>query len=290
MRALNRIVAAVDNSKIADEVLKRALLLAKDENSAVTVIHTIDVPWFDRPDFFGGEEIKEIDETQIKKKIEDKIKKLNKDTNIKYSIFVSRGDASDKIIHIAKQENAQIIILGAHSKDDITTKKFGSTAQKVTQESHIPVLVVKNLAKEDYKKVLVPTDLSDFSKKSIQFAKNIFSEDDIKLVYLYYQPVKIDMDFYNLSYEDKEMLNKNILFLAKQDLDKFKIDIDIKNAELIESSTTIENDLINYMQENNNDLIIMGSHGTKNIQSFLFGSTASFLMKESPSDILVYVP
>jgi len=33
----------------------------------------------------------------------------------------------------------------------------------------------------------------------------------------------------------------------------------------------------------------VGSHGIKNIRSFLFGSTASYLMKESPSDILVYV-
>ncbi|MEA3497827.1 MAG: universal stress protein [Campylobacterota bacterium] len=290
MEVLKRIVAAVDNSKIADEVLKRALLLAEEDDCVVTVVHTIDVPWFDAPKFFGGDEFKEIDEIQIKKKIEEKVEKLTKGTNVKYSVFVSSGDASGKIIHIAQQEDAQIIILGAHGKDDITTKKFGTTAQKVTQDSHIPVLVVKNRAEVDYKNILVPTDLSEFSQKSIQFTKNVFKNNDIKLVHIYQQPVKIDEEFYNLSYEEKELLNKRILFFAKQDLEKFEKSVDIQKGELIESSTTVEDDLTNVIKNNNNDLVIMGSHGTKNIHSFLFGSTASFLMKESPSDILVYVP
>ena len=290
MGTLNRIIAAVDNSKIADEVLKRALLLANGEDCVITVVHTIDVPWFDTPDFFGGEEIKEIDEIQIKKKIEEKVQKLNKDTNIKYSVLISRGDASDKIVHIAQQENAQIIILGAHSKEDITTKKFGSTAQKVTQDSHLPVLIVKNQASEDYKNILVPTDVSEFSQKSILFAKKIFNEELMKLAYLYQYANSYDIDFYNLSPEDEELINERMKFHANEHLERFEKSVGIKKGNLIENSINIDDDLINLIKKNDNDLVIIGSHGTKNIKSFLFGSTASFLMKESPSDILVYVP
>ena len=288
MGTLNRIIAAIDSSKIADEVLKRALLLAKNEDSQITIVHTIDVPWFDVPDYFG-KETKEIDETQIRKKIESKIQELNEDTNIKCSVLVSKGDAADKIIYEAKRENAQMIILGAHSKEDMTTKKFGSTAQKVTQESHLPVLVVKNPANENYKNILAPTDLSEFSQKSIIFTKEVFEKDDIKLAYIYQQPSGTDMDFYSLAPEEKEILNKRIKLYAKQDLEKFEKSVGIEKGELVDSSTTIENDLVNFIKKNNNDLVIVGSHGIKNIRSFLFGSTASYLMKESPSDILVYV-
>ncbi len=290
MGILNKIIVGVDNSKIADEVLKRAFLLASGENCSITVVHTISVPWFDTPDYFGGEEVKKIDESEIKKKIEEKVIKLNQDANINCSVLVCRGDVSDKIIHEANQQNAQLIILGAHSKEDLTTKKFGSTAQKITQNSHIPVLVVKNLANQNYKNILVPTDLSDFSQKSILFTKKIFKEGTIKLAYIYQQPVDMDMDFYNLTYEEKLTLNKKIEFYAKNDLKKFKKDVGIEQGDFIESSTIIENDLINFIEKNSTDLVIIGSHGVKNIKSFLFGSTASFLMKESPSDILVYVP
>ncbi|MCK5110587.1 MAG: universal stress protein [Arcobacteraceae bacterium] len=290
MGTLNRIVAAIDNSQMADEVLKRALLLANKGNCVITVVHTIDVPWFDKPDFFGGEEIKEIDEIQIKKKIEEKVEKLNKDTNIKYSVLISRGDASDKIVHIAQQENAQIIILGAHSKEDITTKKFGSTAQKVTQNSHLPVLVIKNQANEYYKNILIPTDVSEFSQKSILFAKKIFDEESMKLAYLYQYANSYDIDFYSFGPEDEKLINERMEFHANEHLEKFKKSVGIEKGNLIESSTSIDDDLINLIEKNNNDLVIIGSHGTKNIKSFLFGSTASFLMKESPSDILVYIP
>ncbi len=290
MGTLNRIIAAVDNSKIADEVLKRALLFAKNEDSVVTIVHTIDVPWFDTPNFFGGTKIKETDETQIKKKIEQKVQKLNKDTNVKCIVLINKGDAPDRITHIAKQENAQIIILGAHSKEDIKTKKFGSTAQKVTQESHIPVLVVKNKANESYKNILVPTDVSEFSQESILFTKKIVNKESIELAYLYQYTNSYDIDFYNLSPIDEELINERVKFHATEHLKKFKKSVDIDKGELIESSTSIDNDLINLIIKNNNDLVLIGSHGTKNIISFLFGSTASFLMKESTSDILVYVP
>ena len=290
MGTLNKIIVAMDNSKISEEVLKRALLLADEKNCSIAVVHAISAPWFDIPDYFGGKEIKDINETDIREKIEHRVQKLSQDTNIKCSVLVSKGDIADIIIYEAKHQNAQMIILGAHSKKDLKTKKFGSIAQKVTQNSHLPVLVVKTPAVHNYKNILVPSDLSDFSKKSILFTKNIFKQGVIKLVYIYQQPVDVDMDFYDLSFDEKVKLNEGVELFAKEDLKNFEKDVDIEKGDFIESSTTIENDLTNFIEKNGNDLVIIGSHGVKNITSFLFGSTASFLMKESPSDILVYVP
>ncbi|MEA3497626.1 MAG: universal stress protein [Campylobacterota bacterium] len=303
MRDLNKILIAIDNSKISDEVLRRGFLLAKGCNSRVVVLHIIESPLFDKPDYFGKSG-KSVDLNQIKRDIDDRIQKIDNGSDVDYSIFVIQGDIADEIIYESKHQNAQMIVLGAHSKDDLSIKEFGTTALWVTQESHLPVLVVKNRVEGEYRNILAPTDLSEFSEKSILFSKNIFNKEYINTVYLYERTENLNIDFsnfapegeslivdfYNISVEDEELINLKIRAYARRNLEVFEERINISKGEIIESKTDINNDINTLLKENKNDLVIVGSHGTKNIKSFLFGSTASYLMKESRSDILVYVP
>ena len=290
MGTLDKIIVAIDNSKISEEVLKRALLLANKNGSIIVIVHIINTPLFEAPDYFGGDKTQKIDQDEIKSQIENKIATLNNNPNIKCLVLVDSGDISDKIIHEAKQIDGQMIILGAHSTEELTTKKVGTTAKKIIQDSHLPIIIVKNPANKIYNNILAPTDLSDFSKKSILFTKNILKDGNIKLVYIYEEPVDKYIDYYNLSQEDKLVLDKKTESYIKADLKKFKENVGIETSDFIKCEITLENDLVNHIKNHKNDLVIIGSHGVKNIESFLFGSTAAFLMAESSSDILVYVP
>ena len=47
--------------------------------------------------------------------------------------------------------------------------------------------------------------------------------------------------------------------------------------------------MINYIKNGSYDLVVVGSRGTAGVNALL-GSVAAYILRESSSDILVYVP
>lgn len=283
MGTINNIVAAIDTSAMADEVLKRAIALAKREKAQLTVLHSIDIPWFES--LFG-----EVGDTEeVRKKLEEKMEELKGGSDVDYFVTVTRGDSADAIVYESNRLKSDLIIMGAHGKKSIKEVFFGSTAHSVVQKSHLPVLIIKTPAATEYKKILAVTDLSEASAKSILFAKKLFGDSDIKIAYAYAQIDDMAVDFYNLG-EMKETYREKVRAITKQDVEKFQEAVGIENTEIIESLSSVSEVLLEKAKRDNCDLVLLGAHGVKASDSILFGSTTSFLMKAAPSDVLVYVP
>ena len=54
------------------------------------------------------------------------------------------GKPGDVIVHYAAEHNADLIVIGTHTRKAKDGGLLGSTARHVTQHSHVPVLVVPN--------------------------------------------------------------------------------------------------------------------------------------------------
>jgi nucleotide-binding universal stress UspA family protein len=283
MGVLNNIIAAIDTSAMADEVLKRAIALAKDKNAQITVLHSIDIPLFEK--LFG----EVMGEEAIRKKIEKKMQLLNAEAKVDYLITITRGSPSDAIVYEANRLKSGLIVIGAHGKEDIIDTFFGSTVHNVVQKSHLPVLIIKRPVSGDYKNILAPTDLSETSAKSIRFAKELFTHTDIKLAYAYSQVSDMAMDIYNL-HDEKEAYRKKVRVIEKQNAESFKKKVGIDAIEIIESFYSVSEALLKTVEQHCSDLIILGAHGVEVSDTILYASTASFLMERASSDVLIYVP
>ncbi len=53
------------------------------------------------------------------------------------------GNAAEKIVHFAKSNQIDLIVIGAHGKSGIERFMFGSTTEKVMRTCDVPVLEVK---------------------------------------------------------------------------------------------------------------------------------------------------
>ncbi|WP_345976991.1 universal stress protein [Sulfurimonas sp. HSL3-7] len=283
MGILNNIVAAIDTSVMADEVLKRAILLAKKENAQITVLHSIDIPLFDKP--FGNVD----DEANIKGKIAEKMDALNSEAKVDYFVTITRGNPSDEIVYEANRLQSDLIIIGAHGRQSIRDTFFGSTAHNVTQKSHLPVLIVKTPAKDDYKNILALTDLSEASKKNIRFAQELFEDATINVSYAYQQMSELSVDFYNLESE-RELYKEQLRAQVEEDVEAFQKSLSLDNTEVIEGFDPVSEMLLETAKKQKCDLVLLGAHGIKVSDTVLYGSTASYLMKTVPSDVLIYVP
>ena len=284
MKEVKEILVSIDKSAMAKEVLGRAISIAKKQDAQLVVIHVIETPLIELP-FLNS-----VDEDKLKKNIIWQVDELNKEAGVSYHLFIEHGIPSQTIIHKVKKIKSDLLIVGSHGKNNIGNKHFGSTTLKLIQDTHIPVLIVKNEVKNIYQNMLLPTNLSDYSKESILFANELFSEASKKYLYAFENISELEAMTYRI--DDKEWRNaqKSLKKDAKIELEKFVKDIGGGEMALIDFRASINEDLLSYIEEDKADLLVLGSKGVDNLNSFVFGSTASFLVQKSPIDVLVYVP
>ncbi len=284
MKEIKKILVAIDRSAMAGEALKRAIFIAKEKEAQLVVMHVIE------PSFIESPFVRPIDENKIKKEVKRRVEKLTSEEDIEYVLFVESGSAASSIILASQKTKADLLVIGTHGKDDLESNYFGSTTLKVVQKTHIPVLIVKNEAKYNYKNLLAPTDLSDYSKESIQFSRTLFKDTSLKYLHAYVTIDEFQALTYRISIDQQGQFKKELLFDAKTALEKFAKETGEGEMVLISYQASINEDLLEYITRDQADLLVLGSKGVGNLNSFVFGSTASYLVQRSPIDVLVYVP
>jgi nucleotide-binding universal stress UspA family protein len=285
MKKLKRIIVGIDISEKSDNVLTRALNLANEQKADLFVVHAVRRPWLSVPSYFGSKDI-DIDTEGITKKIEKKLKTLNKESKVSCFVLVKEGNAEDIILYESKLLRADMIIIGAHSKRKGKKGILGTTAQKVAHQSHLPVLIVKNSAKTPYKNIVAPTDFERQSKQSVLFAKDIFPTSKIGIVHAF-ETIYMDGPYAAVG-RDLSQYNDVARSCAQQDLKDFMKDVSVKKGKLIEGEIYTKEALLDYIKEGKYDLVVMGSRGTTGV-NVLLGSVATYILRETSSDVLVYV-
>lgn len=286
MKKLKRILVGIDVFEKSNKVLKRAFMLAKENKAQLFVIYAVQTPWLAMPNYFNRGEIS-IDKSGLKKKIEKKIKGLNTDGQVIYSVSLKEGDADDMILHAAKSHKADMIIIGAHSKSKGAKRLLGTTAQKVVYQSHLPVLIVKKNVEGDYQDILAPTDFEIQSKQSVLIAKNIFPKAKINAIHAY-ETIDIEGPYTIYGY-DLAHSNKMAKIRAKKEMKDFIKDVSVKKGKVIDAKLDNKKVILQYIEKDSCDLVVIGSQGTAGLKALL-GSVASYILKRSPCDVLIYMP
>ena len=284
MKEVNRILVAIDRSAMAEEALKRAVSIAKEKEAQLVVMHVIEPSFIESP--FG----QAIDEDEIKKTITEEVDRVTGKVGLEYILFVESGSASSSIALKVQSIHADLLIVGTHGKNDISSNYFGSTTLKLIQKTRIPVLVVKNEVRHQYKKMFAPTNLSDYSKESIVFARMLINTASLKYLHAYITVDELMAQTYRISTDQQSQFKKELLTEATLALEKFVEETGEGGMALVGYTASINEDLLAYIKKDDADLLVLGSKGVNNLNSFLFGSTASYLVQNSPTDVLVYVP
>jgi NhaP-type Na+/H+ or K+/H+ antiporter len=122
------LLAAVDTSAIATEVLSKAAELARRSDGEVVVLHVR-----------GRENVKELEELE---ELRDRTKQLLAD--IPHQFMITDGEVPAEIIRIAQEYNAAEIVMGKRGHRTFEDVLVGSDLQAVLATSPLPVIVVEN--------------------------------------------------------------------------------------------------------------------------------------------------
>lgn len=150
---MKKVLIALDYNPSSQKVAETGYALAKAMNAQTVLLHVAsDATYYSSLNYspimgFGGFINSYLIETdsleEIKKAAQiflDKAKGHLNDDKIK--TIVKDGDFAELILKTAKRLNADIIVMGTHSRRGLEKILMGSVAEKVLQHSSIPLFII----------------------------------------------------------------------------------------------------------------------------------------------------
>lgn len=281
------VLMATDMSVRSDRGLARAAQLAQGWQATLTVLHAVsraEVAYRDRPP------MAQPSWRQPEPWLQTLTRRLGDDLageGITAQAEVQVGQTQDVVLEAAQREGVDLVVLG-HAKDDLVDRiQLGSTLDALVRRARVPVLNVRDRARQPYRHVLVATDFSAPSAQALQLAACWFPQAHLTAFYSYLPMAALRTD----SPLDGNSFRES----AQAQMASFLADSGVHVEGGRQVDTLIEcgevADLLrDYLQESDVDLVVMGSHGRGGLARALLGSTTEVLLHALDVDTLVVRP
>lgn len=136
-----------------------------------------------------------------------------------------------------------------------------------------------------YKKILIPTDGSDYSKRAFEESVKIAKMTGAEVVVLNVVENPSEYWTYNLFYElDEETVQKLGKFTLEATMGKRQDSISISTIIRSGNPTAV---ILDEIQKRNIDLVVIGSHGKGFIKGALLGSVSNRIIQLASCPVLV---
>lgn len=281
MANYRKILVAFDGSASARNALAVASHLAREDKSWIKVLTVL--PNYEGDlELVGVSNIKETIEGPGRKLLE-KAQEIADHEDVHILTNMTQGEPYDKIVHVAEDENCDLIVMGRKGKTPLERELVGSVTARVIGYTRKDVLVVPEGTRLTRKNILLAADGSPCCEAAIHRAIEIAKEMSAPLT-------AVSVVYSNDEYLAlapgvvQELVGKakEKLAVIEKEAKEAGVEINtiVKEGEAYEAIT-------NLAQNNNIDLIVMGSHGRMGLQRFLMGSVTERTIGYAHCPVLV---
>ncbi|NHN49192.1 universal stress protein [Halostella sp. JP-L12] len=288
------ILVPTDGSDHAVRAAGHGLSLARAFDATVHVVSAVDVQAAAGPFDVGG--VGDDFVARLEAKAEETIDAVEAiaDESDDVRTAVLRGTPSDAILEYADDHDAELIAMGTHGRSGLKRYIAGSVTERVVRLADVPVLTTRATERsrvgDGYEEILVPTDGSELAAAAIEHgiaiaqrfdarvhAVNIVDVSGIAATPNYTPPIEL-IERYE---SEGEAATERIATVARDaGLDAV--------TEVREGFSAV--DLLEYADENDIDLIAMGTAGRSGLDRFLLGSTTERVIRRADVPVVAVNP
>jgi nucleotide-binding universal stress UspA family protein len=280
-----KILVPTDGSECAEAAIGYAEDLAGQYEATVHVLCVVDSRTLDSAPHL--ERVKDESTEMVESVCEDLA-----GSNIPVEDAVRTGIPHQEILQYASQQGIDLIAMGTHGRTGIERYLLGSITEKVVRLSDVPVLTVR--AEPDgtvtypYADILIPTDGSEQAAAAIDVGVDITSNYDARLHALsVVEPIAMGVDFQ--SADVFELLEE----AAQSAVDS--VEKKASQASLSKVETAVKyghpyREIHSYVDANDIDLVVMGTHGRSGLERYLLGSVTEKVVRTSAVPVLTVRP
>jgi nucleotide-binding universal stress UspA family protein len=285
MGMFERILAPLDRSAVAEQVLPAVAELAAAFESEVAVVDVcVDV---------GGEEERAC-HLYVGRKAGELQAHLG-GTKARVKTAVVPGMADQEILRYAEADRADLIVMSSHGQSGIMRWSLGGTVDRVLKQSSTPLLIIRASeppeARSVFSRIAVPVDGSESSEAILPLVAQLARALPRELVLvrviepgrqvrtiggLDYVPFK-ERDVAATRVEIVDYLNKVSAGLAGVGAD---VSCEVREGEAAE-------EIMRLADEKGCTLIAMSSHGHSKVRTWSMGSVLSRIARCSTQSVLL---
>lgn len=276
MKLLQNILVPMDFNASSINALHYAANVSEIFNSHLILLHII-----------SGEKHSSNTEEMLKGLAYEKYEALRKEVGPtvagRMELVIQQGVIFEQIIRFSIQRDVNVIIVGAGKQSGA---RLSTKIEKIMRKSQIPLWLVRNGDKLPVKKVLCPVDFSDASARALNNAALLASKLNSVLLVMHVY-TKIDIQSPRLQVDNEEE-NRLLLQDKKKELATFmeQFDLSAIRHEILLEEGHPETGILEVIQQQEVDLLIMGTTGKSGLSRILMGSITEKVTREVPCSFI----
>lgn len=142
-----------------------------------------------------------------------------------------------------------------------------------------------------YKRILVPIDFSDCSRKAFYVALKYAKLFQAETVLLHVSEASRDANRIVATAEEQERMEEGVRRRLNELFEKGGLEeVDRRRVTLETSGGKAWVEIVRYANEHDVDLIVMGTHGTTGLKSILIGSQCERVVRRANCHVLAVKP
>lgn len=285
---MHTLLAETDLSALARHAALRAAMIASETGARLHLQHVVNLGALDMLRHLLDSNERGIEQRLldgVRGELEALAAELVEKWQVAPELRLSTGSVLGEITSYADAIDAGIVVMGARGAGFLRELLIGSTTERVLSKARHPLLVVKQIPHEAYRRVLVPVDFSGRSIAAIRLARAVAPAAEIVLLHAFEGKLRYaGVDDAQLSSlrvsarrEAVEQLNALI------ETGGFPADRIRRLVLHGDASTRI----LEEEQQQDCDLIVMGKRGRGGLEEMLLGSVSKHILMQSSADVLI---
>jgi nucleotide-binding universal stress UspA family protein len=291
MNSSGTLLAATDFSGPARHAAERAALVARDMGATLTLMHVVGgAALRDLRQWLGqGHAIEQRLHDEAQAQLAALASEMHVRRHADVRTVLANGSVLDEIGREAEVLDASLLVLGARGAGFLRRLVLGSTSDRLLRRTARPLLVVRQLPHEPYRRVLVALDFSSWSAHAITLARRVAPQARPVLFNAYQVPFEEKLHFAGVDAATIAHYRQTARTEATQRLHALAAASGLKPGEW--EACIVEGDasqrIVEQEQALDCDLVVLGKHGQSAAEDLLLGSVSKHVLAEGSADVLV---
>jgi nucleotide-binding universal stress UspA family protein len=299
MTRFKNILFPTDFSDCARHAEAYAVAFAACAKGTLHVCHAIDTAYLAYFAMYGQTVVVDpkLDEIQAQAKADlAAVADRAKERGAQAKTYLLSGSPISQTLDLARQIDADLIVVGTHGRTGFEKVLLGSTCEAVIRRSPAPVLAVKEREHEFVKngglielnRILVPCDFSGPSKEAVPIAAALAREFKAKAALIHVIDVRAQYPQFlpGMGLPNTEPLHSSAAAMLKDVAAQFGgVEVETRVADGIP-----HREIVTSVDAQNIDLVVMGTHGRTGLGHALLGSTAEKVVRVARCPVLTVRP
>jgi nucleotide-binding universal stress UspA family protein len=292
MNPVRTILAPTDLSPLARHAVVRAALVAAELGARLSVQHVVNVGALDALRHLidaGAADLQQTLLDEVRGEVTALAAEIEARHAVQPELHLVVGNVLAEIASHADAIDADLLVMGARGAGFVRELLIGSTTERVLRKVTRPLLVVKQMAHEPYRRVLVPVDFSSRSLESLRLAQRLAPQAEYVLLHAFEVPFEGKLRYAGVEESALSSLRINARREATAKMNDLVAEAGADENRVrrivVHGEASIQ--VLEQEQAQDCDLIVIGKRGQGLIGELLLGSVTKHILAQSAADVLV---